>query len=670
MLFGSSRRGVRAVGALLLTLVLCPGTALAQRWFNVGPDSAPVSRLVVSQWNPQALYAIANNIPFRTTDGGAHWEGKPLYFGTPQTTLYSIAVDPFTPATVYVGTGSQVFKSTDGGSSWQRLEFSPRWVEALAVDPVTPTTLYASGYGIAQDFGLHKSTDGGVTWTRVTPLSYHLRAIAIDPWRPHIVYIADRGTVARSVDGGQSWLVLSNGLPAPGPGQDFGIADLAIDLWNPETVYLAAAVGPTYKSANGGALWEPVDSAATQSTAVAIDGAHQMVHAASTVSGIVRSADGGITWTPSPHNPTTLLVSKLVVDIFAPGTLYAASDQGVFKTVDGGETWVPANTGLRSSPVSSIAIDPWSAALYVAGSGGVHESRDFGLTWTARNAGLTPIPGPGNLSSFCVSVPVCGPTLNDIVLDIWNPGAIYTGGGALRLGKTSDGGLGWTAATDGLGGRIVSSLAGSPASAGTLYAGAGNGVFKTVDQGTTWTITALTLPADANVFGIVVDPQNSDIVFASASHSDCLGRCTLSRVWKTTDGGATWNPVPVPSPTTAVAIAPSDPSVLYGVQSGRVMRSTNGGASWIEVFPTGTFSIRAVAVDPWTPSTVYAAGSGYGTTPFVFKSVDGGDTWINVSDGLPEALGAFKFVTTLVVHPWFPSLVYAGTDDGVTVLVQ
>jgi photosystem II stability/assembly factor-like uncharacterized protein len=118
-----------------------------------------------------------------------------------------------------------MFKSTDGGDSWQRLEFSPRGVTTVTIDPWTPSTLYAYGRGI---FGntccLHKSTDAGVTWTHLPALTttWTVRTIAIDPWRPSIVYAATPDSVHKTLDGGQSWFLVPDGLPAPSTGTGIG----------------------------------------------------------------------------------------------------------------------------------------------------------------------------------------------------------------------------------------------------------------------------------------------------------------------------------------------------------------------------------------------------------------------------------------------------------------
>jgi hypothetical protein len=207
--------------------------------------------------------------------------------------------------------------------------------------------------------------------------------------------------VQKSTDGGLTWATVGT-ISGVGP------SALVVDPWTQTTLYLSSGTY-VYKSLDGGASWNWIG-----------DGLHE--------------ARG-------PHFINGLAIHP---DPFAPGTIYAASDQGVFKTTDGGDVWSPVNSGLRDTSITSLAIDPWSAALYVAGTGGVHESRDLGLTWTARNAGLNPIPDFVSSFELCLKPLSCGPWLNNLVLDPWNPGTLYVGGGRAHVAKTTDGGATWS----------------------------------------------------------------------------------------------------------------------------------------------------------------------------------------------------------------------------------
>jgi hypothetical protein len=204
--------------------------------------------------------------------------------------------------------------------------------------------------------------------------------------------------------------------------------------------------------------------------------------------------------------------------------------------------------------------------------------------------------------------------------------------------------------------------------------------------------------------GVAADPTNADIVYIAAAGGG---------VWKTTNATAaspTWtpvtdnikdangNPVTIPIFMGAVAVAPSNPSVIYagtgeansgadaGYGSG-ILVSTDGGATWTLENPGGDFthrSIAKIAVDPTDPKTAYAAVSisdRYGnlidpssdTNMGIWKTTDGGATWTNVTaqvnSGINDTADSY---TDVVVDPNNHLTVYAAigyfygsSDNGV-----
>ena len=107
----------------------------------------------------------------------------------------------------------------------------------------------------------------------------------------------------------------------------------------------------------------------------------------------------------------------------------------------------------------------------------------------------------------------------------------------------------------------------------------------------------------------------------------------------------------------ALALDPATPTTLYaGTYGGGVFKSTNGGAAWNAV-TAGLMNtdVRALAINPATPTTLYAGTYGDG----VFKSTNGGAAWIPVNTGLTNT-----WVWALAIDPVTPTTLYAGTDAG------
>ena len=118
---------------------------------------------------------------------------------------------------------------------------------------------------------------------------------------------------------------------------------------------------------------------------------------------------------------------------------------------------------------------------------------------------------------------------------------------------------------------------------------------------------------------------------------------------------------------TTVAISPADSNLyLAGTDDGHVWRSQNGGGTWQEItagLPAAY--VTRVAADPLDAQTIYVTHSGFGEDqhdPRVFRSTDRGNTWTSISGNLPDAP-----VNDLVVDPVIAGTLYAGTDLGVFV---
>ena len=107
----------------------------------------------------------------------------------------------------------------------------------------------------------------------------------------------------------------------------------------------------------------------------------------------------------------------------------------------------------------------------------------------------------------------------------------------------------------------------------------------------------------------------------------------------------------------ALAIDPTTPTTLYAATSAGVFKSTNSGGTWSAVNAGLTnLAVIALAIDPTNPATIYAGTSGAGA----FKSTDSGVTWAAVNAGLTNLN-----VNHLALDPIAPATLYAGTYGGV-----
>ncbi len=246
--------------------------------------------------------------------------------------------------------------------------------------------------------------------------------------------------------------------------------------------------------------------------------------------------------------------------------------------------------------------------------------------------------------------------INDLVADPQNSQFLYAGTGSSGSGsgvyKSEDGGLNWQIAADGLPSEDVMALAISASQPTSLYAlvGVQGDVYISSDHAQSWEYLG-----DSKLFGgfehwMQVDPANNNIIFALAK-SDELTRSS--------DGGFTWVPLGEGLPkdeyslhVLSLAITPSDSNIIYAGTGGfvggghGVYKSTDGGQTWTAVNQGMLdYRISALAVDPTSPQTVYA-GADDGT---FFKTLDGGQTWENLTAKLPLPQDNHPTIQTIIL---------------------
>jgi hypothetical protein len=174
-----------------------------------------------------------------------------------------------------------------------------------------------------------------------------------------------------------------------------------------------------------------------------------------------------------------------------------------------------------------------------------------------------------------------------------------------------------------------------PQNPSTVYAAtwAGDGVTKTVDGGTTWTSVGF---RNLGVTALALDPQNPQTLYAGVL-AYAIGTSTL---FKSTDGGSTWNSTTLSVPRgtiSEVTIDLQNPNTIYVVASlfGKapgVWKSVDGGASWLDLSPGLPYGTSFVALDPQKSATIYAT-----STVGVMTSTDGGGTWKHLGSNIVAA---------------------------------
>ena len=352
--------------------------------------------------------------------------------------------------------------------------------------------------------------------------------------------------------------------------------------------------------------------------------------------------------------------------LLAAGTLLFSSAPGsaAIHWVPVGPPGNPVITSMALARADYIAVLPPHPSLLFAGVGGGHvfSSADAGLSWSSTGEGLG-----GDANSLAVR------QVFHLGVDTGSYDTTVFAGTLFGLYRLTPGAAAWAPCNTGLTSLDVRALAvsgdGVVSSGKTVavFAGTGGGLFVSVDGGDTWVRKTAGLPSgpDPAVNALATDPVSPSIVYAG----------TGVGLFKSLDGGETWSQLDTGSTfmlsVTAIAVDPLAPSRVYlsGFKTFAcsplclpvafqpiALRSLNGGASWLSMDALANNYVRAFAATTTLPARVFAGMTGNG----VFASSDGGATWAASSDGLPAG-----GVTSLVIDPTLPSLIFTGSFQGV-----
>jgi photosystem II stability/assembly factor-like uncharacterized protein len=322
-----------------------------------------------------------------------------------------------------------------------------------------------------------------------------------------------------------------------------------------------------------------------------------------------------------------------------------------FYTADRGATWTPSSPtgGVTATPflTPTVAADPKTPSRVYALADRLYVSNDRGQNWTPLGTPAVTQPQP-----------FFGPFGSVLVLDPLTPSTIYAGGvcqflsnsQTCGISKSTDGGATWTLKSIGVSSNgppnFASGLAIDPKTPSILYASTSNGIFKSTDAGATWNAAF----SVQNAAAIAVDPQSPATVYAS------FGTNT-GTMFKSPDAGLNWTTINAGLPSgwyARVLIAASGRVYAGGsFPTPGLYRTDNGGSNWTKIgsgLPDS--SINSLALDPGTPSTIYAAPAAGG----LYRSTDAGASF-TLLPGL-----RIPIVNSIAIDPANSSQIYTGTQ--------
>jgi photosystem II stability/assembly factor-like uncharacterized protein len=696
---------VRSISAAFLCVAFALPVAAQQypaallsglQWRDVGPMRGGRTYAVSGNaTQPDTFYmgSVGGGV-WKTENSGRTWfpiADDPVT-GIPIGSIGAIAVAPSDANIVYVGTGEPdirsqhsygigVFKSTDAGKTWQAIGLADtRQIGKIVVDPADPNLVYVAALGhpykANPERGVYRSTDGGTHWTKIlsdakNPDDVGAVDLALDPQNSHAIYASlwatrrppwavyapsnmPGGGLYKSTDGGDTWHQLGGGLPADGFVGKIGIS---IAPSNPNRLYavvddLGAPIARSYRvpaptgadapkpsggiylSDDAGATWRLVNSEQRlwgrgwYFCQMAVDPTNPD-RAYDINTSTYMTLDAGKTWVPVKGAPGGDDYHQLWINPKDGNRMVLSSDQGTVVSVDGSKTWSTWYNQPTAQIYHIAADNRFPYWLYGAqqDSGAVRVS-----TWSRM----------GTLS-FRDWDGICEAGESNTVLpDPKNADLLYGNGDqrcdqALNLSAPEGGELPKEDASDPY--RRTWTLPQVFSSVDDALYYSTQFVFRTRDRGKTWNRISPDLTRLHPEVPKTLDP-------VTAKDIDQVMTDRFGVVY-------TISPSPLDAKT-----------VWVGTDDGLIHLTRDDGAHWNDVTPpamTTWSKVSQIEAGHFDVETAYASVDRHrlaDNQAYIYRTHDGGKTWKNVADGIPEG----AFVNSIKEDTKQKGLLYAATE--------
>jgi photosystem II stability/assembly factor-like uncharacterized protein len=647
------------------------------KWRNIGPfrgGRSVTSTGVIGQPHTYYMGSTGGGV-FKTTDDGITWKNSSdTFFKTGS--VGAIAVSESDTNIVVVGMGEHaargvmtsmgdgVYKSMDAGKTWTHLGLEKtRHISDVVIHPTNPNIIYVTAQGAqyapSKERGIYRTTNGGKSWENILSVNENTGAssLSMDMTNPRILYASmwqhqrypwfmesggEGSGLYKSNDGGDTWKKMKDGLP-----KVFGKSGISVSRANPERVFAVIEAegkkGGVYRSDNAGKTWNQVNGNRVN---IARSWYYMEIFADPQNENVVyvlnaplmKSIDGGKSFSniPVPHGDN----HHLWINPNDNTNLMNSNDGGANISFNGGKSWSTQENQATAQFYRVITDNLVPYHVY----GGQQDNSAIGIASRTNDGGI----------DWKDWYSVAGGESAFIAFDPDNPETIYGGTYQGNIGK-------WTKASreqksikeyPELGLSIApkdakyrynwnAPIISSPHNRAIIYH-AGNVVFKTTDEGISWTTISPDLTKNE-----------------TEKHGPGGGPYTNEAA-----GGENYNTI------TALVESEHEEGVLYaGSDDGLLHITKNGGVTWDNITPKGIKDgiINSIDISRHNPATAYVVIMRYKSmdlNSYIFKTNDYGQTWTKIVNGLEDPNG---FARVVRADKKKEGLLYAGTETGLCV---
>ena len=690
-----------------------PATYAGLNWRNVGPFHGGRAAAVTGVIGEPGVYYVGTPEGgiWKSSSAGVTW--FPIFDHIKQVdSIGAIAVAPSDPDVMYAGTGDPtiinpfvgslgdgMWKSTNAGRTWRHIGLATTvMIDSIVVDPHNSNVVVVSALGNATHHGggVYRSTNGGKTWTQVLdPAHYRGTRETVSDWGdPHILLAVAAGNggpffkfrhgpkakpkapqLFKSTNDGRTWTAIK--IP-PFPGRvSVAIAD------HGRRIYI---IGNTiehgsglFRSDDGGATWKHMavhdkrisNGQGNYSCGVFVDPQNDnVVYTVSTA--MYRSTNGGVTFHAFKGAPGGEDYHSLWIDPRNAARMEVASDQGASVTLDGGRTWSlwytepisqiyhVATTSQYPYWIAGAQQDTGAVMIRSRSNWGQIDFTDWSPVPSSEFGYIAPDPrhphilyavgyGPGGGGGGLVKInlftgqweniaPNFGARAKDYRASrslpmkfdtAFDPGALYVAYQCLLVSR--NGGHSWQAFSP----ALTTAKGAPPVPCGTPLprvkkkARRPHNPFK---------------PAGPVIVDFSLSRVRPGVVWTVSSNN---------QIYSTMDGGRRWSNV-----SNITGLPPH--AHLHTIEAGDSVDTAYVTAriSLPRRHKAATYGQAPKAAPPVHPDT---------DLPLIWRTTDGGKTWVSITRGLPRNQRSGSWVNVLRADPKRPGLLFAATETTVYV---